>query len=267
MISRESDTPAYPNNLRMDGRNLIVVGAGQGMGRQTSHAFSQCGARVICVDIDEDLAHQVAGEVGGIPWSGDVTKESEVSRLVQESIAAVGGSLSGFVDIVGMAEWFGTLDTEGRTWDAQFDICLRHAYLLSKHVGRHLVDAGLPGTMVFIASVHGLTASVRHGAYGAAKAGLISWVKTLANELGPYGIRPNAIAPGSILTPRIVAAGTEQTRERAASLVPLKRNGVPSDIASTALFLTSELSAFVTGQTIVVDGGATIKDPYEDLLP
>ncbi|MBA4863591.1 SDR family oxidoreductase [Streptomyces sp. PSKA54] len=262
----QSPVPAYQELLRLDGRNLVVVGAGQGMGRQTSHALAQCGARVVCVDIDKTLAHEIAEEVNGVAWTGDVTKDSEVARLVEETTAALGAPLGGFVDIVGLAEWVGALELEEKTWDSQFDICLRHAYLLSRHIGRHMVDTGTPGTMVFIASVHGLTASVRHGAYGAAKAGLISWVRTLGNELGAHGIRVNAVAPGSIITPRLAAAHKDETRqERTASLVPLGRMGLPFNIASAALFLTSELSAYMTGQTVVVDGGVTIKDPFPSL--
>ncbi|MEB8336163.1 SDR family NAD(P)-dependent oxidoreductase [Streptomyces endophyticus] len=258
-----SPVPRYPDLLRLDRRNLVVVGAGQGMGRQTSHALAQCGAHVVCVDIDKTRAEEIADEVGGVPWCGDVTREREVERLVAESTAALGGPLSGFVDIVGLAEWVGALDMTEDTWDAQFDICLRHAYLLGRHIGRHLVDSGTQGTMVFIASVHGLTASVRHGAYGAAKAGLISWVRTLGDELGGHGIRVNAIAPGAILTPRLMAANPGETRRNTTSdLIPLGRMGLPMDIASAALFLSCGLSGYVTGQTVVVDGGVTIKDPF-----
>ncbi|WP_418059357.1 SDR family NAD(P)-dependent oxidoreductase [Pimelobacter simplex] len=259
--------PHYPDLLRLDGRTLVVVGAGQGIGRQTSHALAQAGARVVCADLDAARADQVAAEVGGIAWTGDVTREDEVARLVAEAAAAAGGPLSGLVDIVGQAAWSPVLELDEPTWDAQLDLCLRHAYLLSTHLGRHLVDTGTPGTMVFIASVHGLTASVRHGAYGAAKAGLVSWVKTLASELGEQAIRANAIAPGSVLTPRILASGTADLRARAAALAPLRRNGLPADIAAAALVLSSDLSAFVTGQTIAVDGGITIADPYASLLP
>ncbi|MBP1325982.1 NAD(P)-dependent dehydrogenase (short-subunit alcohol dehydrogenase family) [Leucobacter exalbidus] len=258
--------PAYPQLLRLDGRNIVVIGAGQGMGRQTSHALAQCGATVICVDINDELARTVANEVGGIAWVGDVTQADEVDRLISETVAQIGGPLNGLVDIVGMAAWSPAIDLEEHTWDAQFDICLKHAYLLGSRVGRHLVDAGAGGSMVFIASVHGLTASVRHGAYGAAKAGLISWVKTLANELGDDGIRVNAVAPGSILTPRILAAGSAEIREQAANIAPLRRNGLPQDVASALLFLTSDLSAFITGQTLAVDGGVSIADPFERLL-
>lgn len=196
-----SPIPDYAARLSLRGRNLIVLGAGQGMGRQSAHAFAQCGAKVMCVDVDAELAHEIAAEVGGFPFVGDITREAEVARLVAEAVAGFGGPIHGFVDIVGIAQWTELIDMEEAAWDAQFDICLRHAYLVSKHVGRHMIEAGTQGSMVFIASVHGLTASVRHAAYGAAKAGLISLVRSLAHELGRHGIRVNAIAPGSILTP------------------------------------------------------------------
>ena len=250
MTRTDPPTRTYPGRLRLDGRALVVVGAGQGMGRETSHALAQSGARVVCADIDADRARQV----------------DEVARLVHDAVGLLNGPLSGFVDIVGMAEWAAVLDMDPQTWDAQFSICLRHAHLLSRHIGRHMIETGTAGTMTFISSLHGLTASVHHAAYGAAKAGLVSLVKTLASELGPRGIRANAVAPGSILTPRILAAGTDALRERAAAVAPLKRNGSPSDVASAALFLTSDLSAFVTGQTIAVDGGVSIIDPFESLL-
>jgi NAD(P)-dependent dehydrogenase (short-subunit alcohol dehydrogenase family) len=262
----QTPVPVYRDLLDLTGRNLVVLGAGQGMGRQTSHALAQSGARVVCVDIDDKLAHEIAEEVGGVPWVGDVTKSADAARLVDEATAVLGGPLHGFVDIIGLAEWVDALDIDEDMWDRQFDICLRHAYLVSRNIGRHMVDTGTPGTMVFIASVNGITASRRHGAYGAAKAGLISWVKTLGHELGPHNIRVNAVAPGSIITPRLMAAGAPKpSKEKSAPLSPLGRNGLPFNIASAALFLSSELSAFMTGQTIVVDGGVSIMDPYAGL--
>jgi len=247
----------------LDGRNLIVVGAGQGMGRQSSHALAQCGAKVMCVDIDEQFAKEIADEVGGIPFCGDMTRTDDVKRLVEQATSSFGGPIHGFVDIVGIAQWAMLTEMDESIWDAQFDICLRHAFLLSKYVGRHMIDTGTRGTMVFIASVHGLTASVRHAAYGAAKAALISLVRSLADEMGGQGIRANAIAPGAILTPRIESTIDEGRKQQAARRAPLNRMGVPADIASVVLFLCSELSSFLTGQTLVVDGGVVIADPFK----
>ncbi|MCU1343774.1 MAG: short-chain dehydrogenase/reductase [Acidimicrobiia bacterium] len=258
--------PDYQHLLRLDGKNLVVAGAGQGMGRQSSHALAQCGANVMCVDIVDVRAREVAEEVHGVAYCGDMTRESEVIAMVEQAKLSFGGPIHGFIDIIGIAEWIAVSDMAESVWDSQFDMCLRHAYLLSKHIGKHMIDSGTAGTMVFIASVHGLTASVRHAAYGAAKAGLISLVRTIADEMGGAGIRANAIAPGSILTPRMEIALDEERRREAGSVAPLGRMGLTSEIASAALFLTSDLSSYVTGHTLVVDGGVVIADPYKNPL-
>jgi NAD(P)-dependent dehydrogenase (short-subunit alcohol dehydrogenase family) len=121
------------------------------------------------------------------------------------------------------------------------------------------------GTMVFIASVSGLSGAPMHAAYGAAKAGLMAYLQTLAVELGPSGVRANAIAPGVILTPRMDAIYTDEQRAANNAVVPLGRMGLPSDIAGAALFLTSDLSSFVSGRTLVVDGAVDAKFPYGTL--
>ena len=121
------------------------------------------------------------------------------------------------------------------------------------------------GTMVFISSISGLSAAPMHAAYGAAKAALMAWVQSLAVELGPHQIRANAIAPGTILTPRLDAIFTDEQRTANNEVVPIGRVGQPPDIASAALFLSSDLSAFVNGRTLVVDGGVDAKFPYNTL--
>lgn len=262
-VADHSPVPAYPNLLRLDGKGFMVIGAGQGMGRQTAHALASVGAKVVCADIVDALAVQVADEVGGIPWVGDVTRRDAVERLVADAERGL-GRIDGFVDIVGMARWAGVLDIDDETWNFEFDICLRHAYLVSQIAGRRMRDTG-GGSMVFIASVSGISAAPNHAAYGAAKAGLMAWVKSLAVELGPHKIRANAIAPGSILTPRIRARLSPERIEAGAAMTPLRRPGLPPDIASVALFLSSDLASFVTGQTLIVDGGVTAKFPYDTL--
>jgi 3-oxoacyl-[acyl-carrier protein] reductase len=186
-----------------------------------------------------------------------------VERLVADAERDL-GRIDGLVDIVGMARWAGVLDIDDETWNFEFDICLRHAYLVSQIAGRRMRDTG-GGSMVFIASVSGMSAAPNHAAYGAAKAGLMAWVKSLAVELGPHKIRANAIAPGSILTPRIQARLSQEQIDAGAAMTPLRRPGLPPDIASVALFLSSDLASFITGQTLIVDGGVTAKFPYDTL--
>ncbi len=260
-----SAVPDYAGKLRVDGRSYVVVGAGQGMGRQTCHALAQVGARkIVCVDIDEERAKDIAEEIGiGVPWSGDVTTRAEAARLADFADREL-GNIDGIVDIVGMARWASLLDMDDENWDWSFDMNLRHAFLLSQEFGRRMVKTG-GGTMVFIASASGFSGAPMHAAYGAAKAALMAWIQSIAVELGPLGVRANAVAPGVILTPRMEAAFTEDQRERNIAVVPLGRMGRPDDIAGAVLYLTSDLSSFVSGRTILVDGAVDAKFPYGTL--
>jgi NAD(P)-dependent dehydrogenase (short-subunit alcohol dehydrogenase family) len=252
--------PDYPAMLRLDGKGLIVVGAGQGIGRQTAAALSQAGAHVLCCDIRSDLAHEIAAEIGETPWVGDATKRDEVERLVTEASSSL-GRIDGFVDIIGMAHYSDAVAVDDERWNWQFDIVLRHAFLLSQNVGRAMQATGR-GTMVFVCSSAAYTAAPQTAPYGAAKAALISWIKTIADEFGPSGIRANGVAPGMVYTPRVSGLIGEEGRALVAGLTPLQRMGVPSDIAAAALFFSSDLSSFVTGQTLLIDGGITNRFPY-----
>jgi NAD(P)-dependent dehydrogenase (short-subunit alcohol dehydrogenase family) len=261
-VTRADDTPVpdFPALLRLDGRGFVVIGAGQGIGRQTTHALAAAGARTVCVDVEADLAHDIAAEVGGVPWVGDATKRANVARLFADSGTAL-GRIHGVVDIVGMATRYDLLDLDDETWDWQFDIVLRHALLAMQYGGQAMAAAG-GGSIVFVASVSGLTSAPRHAAYGAAKAGLMSLVRTGAVELGPSGIRVNAVAPGVVWTPRVSAFLGDEGHRRNVDNTPLGRVAQPADIAAAILFLSCDLSAFVNGQTLVVDGGVGAKFPY-----
>lgn len=262
----DSPVPDYPGQLRLDGRRFAVIGAGQGIGRQASHALASVGARLFCIDIDHDLAREIAAEVDGTPGVGDATQRDDATRLLGLAKTTLGG-LDGVVDIVGMSHFDGLLDLTDEEWNWHFDIVLRHAFLAVQIGGRLLADGG-GGAMVFVASVSGITSAPRHAAYGAAKAGLMSLVRTAAVELGPSHVRVNAVAPGVVWTPRVSAYLGDEGRERNRANTPLRRVAQPADIASAILFLASDLASYVTGHTLVVDGGVGTKFPYpmaEDL--
>ena len=256
----DSAVPDYPSLIRLDGKRYIVIGAGQGIGRQASHALATCGARVVCVDRDADLANDIATEVGGTPWVGDVTSRDDMTRLFQEGPAALGG-LDGLVDIVGMAQYSGLLDVDDELWQWHQDICIRHVFLSIQLGGRVLRDGG-GGTMAFVASVSGMTSAPDHAPYGAAKAGVMALVRSAAEELGPLGIRTNAVAPGVVWTPRVSAYLGDEGRKRNAANAPLRDVALPADIAGALLFLSSPLSRYINGQVLVVDGGVGVKFPY-----
>lgn len=261
-MTRTDDTPVpdYANMLRLDDQRFVVLGAGQGIGRQTSHALAANGARVVCVDRDADLAADIAAEVDGIALSGDATDRSQAERMFSDAEAALGG-IDGIVDIIGMTQYHDIVDATDEDWQWHFDICLRHAFLAMQYGGKALQRSG-GGVITLIASVSGLTGAPRHAIYGAAKAGLMSLVRSAALELGPSGIRTNAVAPGVVWTPRVSGYLGEEGRQRNAENAPLKRVALPSDIASALLFLSSPLAGYVNGQVLVVDGGVSAKFPY-----
>ena len=261
-MTRADDTPVadYPGLLRLDGRRFVVIGAGQGIGRQATHALVSVGARTFCVDVEPDRARDIAGEVGGIAWSGDATRRDDAERLFTEAQRAL-GAIDGVVDIVGMARYQNILDLDDEEWDWHFAIVLRHAFYAMQLAGRAMADSG-GGVMVFVASASGLTSAPRHAAYGSAKAGLMALVRSGAVELGPLGVRVNAVAPGVVWTPRVSAYLGDEGRARNEANAPLRRVAQPSDIAAAILFLASDLAGYVNGQTLVVDGGVSAKFPY-----
>jgi NAD(P)-dependent dehydrogenase (short-subunit alcohol dehydrogenase family) len=256
----DSPVPDYGSLLRLDGKGAVVVGAGQGIGRQTTHALAQAGARVFCIDNQESLAKEIADEVGGIAWSCDARERSEVEDAVAAARREL-GRIDALVDIVGMAKYIDLLDTTDEDWDWTNGMVLRHAFLFSQYAGKAMVDDG-GGAMCFIASVSGITSAPRHAAYGVAKAGLMSLARSMAVELGPAGVRTNCVAPGMVWTPRIAAFVSEDLKHRNEENTPLRRVAIPADIAAAALFLVSDLASYVNGQTLTVDGGVGVKFPY-----
>ncbi len=187
MTRTDSTTvPDYGSLLRLDGRNVIVIGAGQGIGRQAAHAVASVGGHPLCVDLDGDLANDVAEETGGMAWVGDATSPADADRLFTD--AAERGRIDGVVDIIGMSRYGPLVDISDDDWEWHFDIVLRHARYAMQRGGKAMAASG-GGSMVFVASVSGLSGAAWHAAYGAAKAGLISLVKSAAVELGPSGVR------------------------------------------------------------------------------
>jgi NAD(P)-dependent dehydrogenase (short-subunit alcohol dehydrogenase family) len=256
----DTPIPEYMNGLRLDGRPFLLLGAGQGIGRQTAHALHQAGALVVCVDRDATLANEISAEIDGVAVVADVTVREDVQRSVDETQRKY-GRIAGIIDIVGMSHFSNLTEISDAEWDSTFSIVLRHVFLTIQIGGPAVVASG-GGVLTFVASISGLTSSPQHGAYGAAKAGLMSLVRTAAVELGPSGVRVNAVAPGGVLTPRMAPRLGEEGRRLTEAVVPLGRMAVPSDIANALLFLSSDMASFVSGQVLVVDGGGHINFPY-----
>ena len=247
----------------LEGKAALVVGGGYGIGRETSLLLAQAGARVAVADLDPVRAANVADEVGGVAVVGDVTDPDGARKVVDDAHARL-GSLDRVANIVGLAtfvEDIFAIDTE--VWEHDLHINLVHHLDVSRAAARHMIDDGTGGAFALVASVSGIYGAAGHAAYGAAKAGVMSLARAMASEWGPYGIRVNCVAPDVIMTPRLLAGqvvppeGTPPGDE-----VVLGRWGKPEDIAGPLVFLLSDLSSFMTGRTLVVDGGSMVHFPH-----
>lgn len=251
----------------LSGKRILVIGGGQGMGEATATLLAKLGCGIAVLDLESERAEKVAQKLraaGGAayPIAADVTDET-ATELAIDRIEREFGPLDGMVSVVGMAGWGTLLELSAETWDRDHRRNLRYFFFAAREVARRLIERKMQGTIVAVASVDGLRSAPNHAAYGAAKAGLINLVKTMATEWAEAGIRVNCIAPGGIVTPRIPLGPPEREREGMAR-VPMKRRGEVDDIAKAAAFFLSDLSPYVTGQTLAVDGGYTAAGGFSD---
>ena len=262
-------------DLGLGGKGAVVSGAGYiperaGHGRICSLKLADAGATVACIDIDEGRAKGIVAEVeaaGGkaFPVIADMTEPEQVERALDEAVAGL-GSLDVCVDIIGGARWDRAQDFSDEDWAWTIQNNVTQVFYLFRGAGQRMIRQGTGGSLVALASVDGIAAAALHAPYGAAKAGVISLAKTFAQELGRYGIRVNAVAPGN------VGAGNEDWPEGQYAVNAVNPLAPPRarDIGNAVLFLSSALAERITGQTLVVDGGATIRDLWgltEDVLP
>jgi NAD(P)-dependent dehydrogenase (short-subunit alcohol dehydrogenase family) len=246
-------TTDYLSQLRLDGRGMVVLGAGQGIGAATAHALSQAGARVLCVDKEGDLAARVAEQVGGVSCTADVTQRADMERIFATAHDKL-GSVRGLVDIVGMAKLGPLVAFSDADYEWQFDVVLRHAFL-ALQLGAPLIAESGGGTLTFVGSISGASCLPNEVVYGASKAALHYLARAAALEFGPRGVRINAIAPGFTRTPRLNRMVSDERWAAIGQGVPLGRVATPEEIAGPLLFLSSDLSAHVNGEVLAIDGG------------
>ena len=243
----------FISQLRLDGRGMVVLGAGQGIGAATARALAQAGAKVLCVDKEEDLAAQIAAEVEGVACAADVTRRAEMERIFATARERL-GSVRGIVDIVGMAKLGPLSSFSDADYEWQFDVVLRHAFLALQIGGPLVAECG-GGAITFVGSISGEASLPNEVVYGASKAALHYLARGAALELGPRGVRVNVVSPGFTRTPRLNKMVSDERSAAIGEGIPLGRAATPEEIAGPLLFLSSDLSAHVNGEVLAVDGG------------
>lgn len=258
--------------LCLDGRRALVTGGATGIGEAIARLLADAGAQVTIGDIDVDGARRVASEIGGATAAVALDVTSAVSA---DAVVAGIDGLDLLVNNAGTYREAGSiLDQSHESWHRSIDVNLVGVFNCAKAAATAMVGGNRPGSIVNIASVDGLLPCLGTG-YDTAKAGVIHFTKTLAVDLAPHGIRVNGVAPGAIPVPTLqkIRSGelpplwpvdSSETglmgplmRQRSAN-IPLGRQGRPDEIARAVLFLAAEASSYVTGHTLVVDGGWTL---------
>ncbi len=245
-------------------RVAIVTGAGRGIGAAIAHRLAADGLSVGVVDLDEQGSRRTAKEItenGGraIPIGADVADETAAGNAVQQTAAEL-GPVTVLVNSAGIIRDNLIFRMSTADWDSVMDVHLRGAFLMTRAAQTHMTQAKW-GRIVNISSTSAL-GNRGQANYAAAKAGLIGFTKTLALELGKFGVTANAIAPGFVETEMTAATAArqgldfEEWKSSIARDIPLGRIGQPEDVAAVASFLCSEDAGYVSGQVIYVSGGA-----------
>jgi meso-butanediol dehydrogenase / (S,S)-butanediol dehydrogenase / diacetyl reductase len=234
----------------------IITGAGSGIGRATAQLFARERAKVVVVDINEASARQTVESIEAstgqaLGMQADVSSKRQVETVVESTLARFGQ-----VDIVHSnagAYEIGTAEELSEAgWNRTLDICLKATWLMARATGPILRARG-GGVFIITGSIHAIRGYPNHVAYQAAKGGLLALTRALAADYAPT-VRVNTILPGAIVT-GLWDGIAESDRQKIAKMCPLQRNGRPEDIAQAALFLASDMSTYITGTSLVVDGG------------
>ena len=254
------------NLLKLNGRIVIVAGAaGGGIGTTVTSMAARAGATVIAVsrskaNLDKHIGPLLAEGLSVVPVAADVSTDEGIA-LTMEQARHAKGDLYGLVNVAGGADswtWMRSTRVTRSDWRLLFSQNLETMFFMSQAVAAELRAQGRPGSIVSISSVSGMNTAPFHVGYGAAKAAVVAATRTMAVELALDNIRVNAVAPGPTETPAS-RAYIDENAERDRQAIAMGRRGRSEEQAGAILFLLSDLSSYITGQTILVDGGLNLK--------
>lgn len=248
----------------LKGRSAVVTGAAQGMGRAIAQRLAEAGAQVLLAGRNEkglrETHEGILAAGGQASWTlADTSKPEDQDRIVQTAIDSAGA-----IDILinnagGMHAFTPAPQITDEIWESTIASNLKGTFFLSQKAARGMIDRGGGGRIINIASIAALRPDPMLSVYNAAKAGVVSLTKSLAQEFAQYGILVNAVVPGPTMTPNTAAVyAVPQIQQIVRDRVPLGHVGTPEDIGNAVLFLASHAADHVTGSLLVVDGGMTV---------
>lgn len=246
-------------NFRLDGKKVLVTGAARGLGMAIADGLAESGAIVYGTSRDAEGAREISERYKTPPLIFDVTQTHDLRRFA-ETLMKESAGLDLLVNNAGVNVPKPALKLTPDDWDLVFDTNLKGSFFLTTAIAQHWMDREIHGAVVNIASQAGIVGIEERAAYGTSKAGLIHLTKILALEWAPAGIRVNAVAPTFVHTE--LTASTLGRPEWAAELlsrIPIGRFGEPEDIAGATTFLLSDAASMITGHTLTIDGGYTIR--------
>jgi NAD(P)-dependent dehydrogenase (short-subunit alcohol dehydrogenase family) len=250
---------------RLEGKIALVTGGSRGIGAAIAHAFAREGAKVVIASRKTPELEATAARINAEIPGAVIARACHAGQpaAIEELVAWIDNEI-GVVDIAvnnaATNPHFGPMLTvEWSMWDKTFEVNLKGYFEVARQVARRLIDKNRKGSIINVASIGGLRAAPMQGLYGMTKAAIISMTQTLALELGGAGVRINAIAPGIIETKfAATLVNSPEIMKRFTDRAPLGRHGQPDEIAPLVVYLASDESAFMTGQTIAIDGGWSI---------
>jgi 3-oxoacyl-[acyl-carrier protein] reductase len=244
---------------RLNNRIALVIGAARGIGAGIAQRFAEEGAKIVIADTEIEAGKATAAALNGRFVETDISRKDHAERAVATALEAFGG-LDIVVQNAGIYPWSLIENTEPEEWDAVLAVNLKGTYLIARAAMPHMRSKHY-GRMIFTSSITGpRVTSPGHGHYSASKAGINGFIKAAALEFCSYGITVNGVEPGNILTEGMKMHRSEAFIRSMEDAVPLGRLGTPRDIANAVLFLASDEAEYITGTTIIVDGGQTLPE-------